>query len=82
VKRQYLALLALFVAFIALSLWMATQANLLDIESRITSGGNGSLEGSDGIIEGGGLLPYLAITGVLLASAIATYLVLGKRSAR
>ena len=38
-------------------------------ESRITSAGNGSHEGSEGIIEGGGLLPFLAITGVLLASA-------------
>jgi hypothetical protein len=82
VKRQYLALLALFVAFIALSLWMATETNLLDIESRIASGGNGSHESSDGIIEGGSLLPYLTITGVLLASGIATYWVLGKRSAR
>jgi hypothetical protein len=82
VKSQYLALLALFVSFIALSLWMATQTNLLDIESRIASAGNGSQAGSEGIIEGGGLLPYLAITGVLLASAIATYWVLGKRSAR
>ena len=81
-KSQYLALLALFVSFIALSLWMATQTNLLDIESRIASAGTGSHEGSEGIIEGGGLLPYLAITGVLLASAIATYWVLGKRSAR
>ena len=81
-KRQYLALLALFVAFIALSMWMATQTNLLDTESRIASAGNGSHEGSEGIIEGGGLLPYLAIAGVLLATAIATYWVLGKRSAR
>lgn len=62
-KRQYLALLALFVAFIALSLWIAGQTHLPDIESRITATGNGSHEGSDGIIEGGRLLPYLAITG-------------------
>jgi hypothetical protein len=82
VKRQYLVLLALFVAFIALSLWIATQTNLPDIESRITSAGNGSHEGSDGIVEGGGLLPYFVITGVLLAAGIATYWVLGKRSAR
>ncbi|MCJ7639658.1 MAG: hypothetical protein MUO70_07275 [Euryarchaeota archaeon] len=52
-----------------------------DIESRITATGNGSHEGSDGIIEGGTLLPYLAITGGLLAAGIATYWVYGKRSA-
>jgi len=82
VKRQYLALLALFVAFIALSLWMATQTNLSDIESMITSAGTGSLEDSDGIIEGGGLVPYLSIAGVLMAAGIVTYWVLGRRSAR
>ena len=81
-KRQYLALLVVFVAFIALSMWMATQTNLVETESRIASAGNESHEGSEGIIEGGGLLPYLAITGVLLASAIVTYWVLGKRSVR
>jgi len=82
VKSQYLALLALFVAFIALSLWMATQTHLSDIESRITSAGSGSHEDSDGIIEGGRLVPYLAIAGVLLAAGIVTYRVLGRRNAR
>jgi uncharacterized BrkB/YihY/UPF0761 family membrane protein len=82
VKRQYLALLALLVAFIALSLWIASQTNLQNIESRITSAGNESHQGSDGIIEGGMILPYLAITGVLLAAGIAIYWILEKRRSR
>lgn len=81
-KRQYLALLAVFVALIILSLWTATQTNLPDIESRITSAGNDSHQGSEGIIEGGGLLPFVAVTGVLLAAGVVAYCVLGQRKAR
>ncbi|MGZ4849694.1 MAG: hypothetical protein ACXV76_12930 [Halobacteriota archaeon] len=81
-KREYLALLAVFVALIALSLWIAAQTNLPDIESRITSAGNASHEGNDGIIEGGGFLPYLVVTGLLLVVGVVLYWILGKRRAR
>ena len=80
-KRQYLTLIAVFGILIALSLWTATQTNLSDIESRI-SAGNDSHHGTEGIIEGGGLLPYLAVTGVLLAAGVVTYWVFGQRRAR
>jgi hypothetical protein len=81
-KRQYLALLALFVALIALSLWTATHTSLPDIDSRITSAGNGDHQGKEGLIESGGLLLYLTVAGALLAAGIAVYWILGKRSVR
>lgn len=81
-KRQYLAVLAILVALIALALWTSTQTNLHDIESRVTSAGNDSHEDNVGIIESMELLPYVVVTGVLLATGMAIFWFLGKRSAR
>jgi hypothetical protein len=80
-KRQYRALLAIFIALIAFSFWTAAQTNLPQIESRIGAH-NESHQGNESLIEGKGVLPYFAVTGLLLAVGVITYWVLGQRRAR
>ncbi len=79
-KRQYIALLIVLAALAILSFWAASSTTTHDIERQLT---NTSLEqhgGNEGLIEGGNLLLYLGVTGILFVIAAAAYrLVLKKR---
>jgi Ca2+/Na+ antiporter len=77
-RRQYIVLLAVFAALIVLSLWAASYTSLPEIESRLTSVDRGD-RGAEGFVEGGLLLPYLVVVGVLVAIGIAMYLIYGKK---
>ena len=80
-KRQYLALLALFVAFITLSMSIATQTTC----STPKAGSQAPAMKPPGQRRDYRRWPVTAVPcdyGVLLATASSTYCVLGKRSAR
>ena len=73
-RRQYIVLLTVFVALTVFSLWAASYTSLPEIESRLTSTNTGD-NGAEGFVEGGQLLPYLVVVGVLVAIGIAMYLI-------
>ena len=65
VKWQYLLLVAVFIAAIALSLWTATRVDMRDIEQSLT---NVSEEEHEGVIEGGNVPLYIGIVVALFSS--------------
>ena len=79
-RQQYIVLLAVFAALLVLSLWAASYTSLPEIESRLTSAHSGD-HGAEGFVEGGQLLPYLVVVGVLVAIGIAMYLIYGNKRA-
>ncbi|MGZ4864356.1 MAG: hypothetical protein ACXV5H_06795 [Halobacteriota archaeon] len=65
-KWQYLLLVAVFIAAIALSLWTATRADMHNIEQGLTN----VSEEHEGVIEGGNLPLYIGIVIALFFIAI------------
>ena len=71
VKWQYLLLVAVFIAAIALSLWTSTRVDMRDIEQSLT---NVSEEEHEGVIEGGNLPLYIGIVVALFFIAIVAFI--------
>jgi 1,4-dihydroxy-2-naphthoate octaprenyltransferase len=75
VKWQYLALAAVFIGAMAISLWTATRVDMHDIERGLT---NISENEHEGVIGGGNVHLYIAIVVTLVFIAIATFIYLAK----
>ncbi|MGZ4901981.1 MAG: hypothetical protein ACXV5F_03120 [Halobacteriota archaeon] len=78
-KRQYIALLIVLVVLAILSFWAASTTTTHDIERQLTNTSNEQPGGSEGLVEGGNLLLYLSVAGVLFVIAAGAYLVVAKR---
>jgi hypothetical protein len=70
VKWQYLLLVAVFIAAIALSLWTSTRVDMRDIEQSLAN----VSEEHEGVIEGGNLPLYIGIVVALFFIAIVAFI--------
>ncbi len=79
-KRQYIALLIVLAALAILSFWVASTTTTHDIERQLTNTSNEQNGNNEGPIEGGNLLLYLSVAGILfvIAAAGAYFLVVRK----
>ncbi len=78
-KRQYIALLIMLAVLTILSLWAASTTNTHDIERKLTNTSNERHGGSEGLVEGGNLLLYLSVTGILFVIAAGAYFLVIRR---
>ncbi len=78
-KRQYIALLIVLAVLTILSLWAASTTNTHDIERQLTNTSNEQHGGSEGLVEGGNLLLYLGVTGILFVIAAGAYFLVIRR---
>ncbi len=78
-KRQYIALLIVLAILVILSFWVASTTSTHDIERQLTNTSSEQHGGNEGLIEGGNLLLYLSMTGVLVVIAVAAYLLVLKK---
>ncbi len=78
-KRQYIALLIILSALAILSFWAASTTTTHDIERQLTNTSNEDHKGEEGLIEGGNVLLYLLVSGILLVIAAGAYLLVVRR---
>ncbi len=78
-KRQYIALLIILATLAILSFWVASTTTTHDIERQLTNTSNEQHGNNEGPIEGGNLLLYVAVTGILLIIAAGAYIFVFKR---
>jgi hypothetical protein len=79
VKRQHIALLIVLALLATLSFWIAITTSTHDVERQLTNTSSEQHGGNEGLIEGGNVLLYLTITGVLVLLAAAAYLLILKK---
>ncbi len=73
VKKEHIILIIVFLCLITVSLWMSTQANVQEIEKKLTGEKTDRGESGGGIIEGGNILLYLALVVILIVLGITGY---------
>jgi hypothetical protein len=73
VKKEHIILIIVFLCLITVSLWMSTQANVQEIEKKLTGEKTNRGESGGGIIEGGNILLYLALVVILIVIGITGY---------
>ncbi len=78
-KRQYIALLIVLAALAILSFWAASTTTTHDIERQLTNTSNEQHGGNEGLIEGGNLLLYLSVAGILFIIAAGAYFLVLRR---
>jgi hypothetical protein len=79
VKKEYIILIIVFLCLIAVSLWMSTQANVEDIEKKLTGEKTDRGESGGGIIEGGNIQLYLALVVILIVIGVTGYYRLSRK---